>query len=287
MQGYFSLVSTMEAQPIATVAGEVYAVPHDLYIPPDALKVFLETFEGPLDLLLYLIKKQKLDILNIPVAEITRQYQQYIDLMQELQLELVAEYLVMAAMLAEIKSRLLLPQHIEGESEEDPRAELVKRLQEYEQFKQAAERLDELPRVDRDVFIAQATPLTEIVQTEKNWPSVDLNDLVSVLRQVLAQAELRTPHLIHREILSIRAKMTQVLQCLQEVKAASFDQLLVKKEGRQGVVVTLIAILELLKQAMIIVAQKVPYGEIELESNGTNLSKRLPSPLVEEVDVTY
>ncbi len=253
--------------PIATIAGQAFVnLPQDLYIPPDALRVFLEAFEGPLDLLLYLIKKQNLDILNIPIAEITRQYLHYIDLMQNLQFELAAEYLLMAAVLAEIKSRLLLPRLSEHEEEEDPRAELIRRLKEYEQFKQAAEQLDQLPRVERDIFPAYTAPPTEF-QTVKALPTVHLNDLLLALSDILSRVELRHPHLIERELLSVREKMTQVLQYLGISTAdfISFHQVLIKSEGRQGVVVALIAVLELLKQSMIEVVQIKPYGEIHIQ----------------------
>lgn len=251
---------------IALVRGQaMHDLPQDLYIPPDALEVFLETFEGPLDLLLYLIKKQNLDILDIPIAEITRQYQQYIELMQGLKLELAAEYLLMAAMLAEIKSRLLLPRPPntqEGE-EEDPRAELVRRLKEYEQFKHAAEQLDALPRLERDIYPAAVCANT--ITPAKLLPVVELSELMNALQEVLSRASWRTPHLIHREVLSMRERMGHILQRITNGAFVPFHELLEKMEGRLGVVVTLMAILELLKQSSIEIAQAHPYAPIHVK----------------------
>jgi segregation and condensation protein A len=241
----------------------ITSLPQDLYIPPEALEVFLETFEGPLDLLLYLIKKQNLDILDISIAEITRQYQVYIELMQNLKLELAAEYLLMAALLAEIKSRLLLPRMVNHEGEEeDPRAELIRRLKEYEQFKQAAEKLDELPRVGRDIFTV-AIP-SDDVKPVKQLPPVHLEELLAALQDVLKRANLRTPHLIQREMLSVRERMTSILERLQSSQFICFSQLFTYEEGRLGVVVTFIAILELLKQSAIEIVQEQPYAPIHL-----------------------
>lgn len=251
--------------PIALIAGMAFNnLPHDLYIPPDALQIFLEAFAGPLDLLLYLIKKQNLDILNIPIAEITRQYMQYIELMQELKLELAAEYLLMAAVLAEIKSRLLLPRINEAGEEEDPRAELVRRLKEYEQFKQAAEDMDALPRVERDIFIAAASQVDLTVV--KPLPSVDLNELIAALREVLIRADWRTPHTVMREALSVRERMTTILHKLQSADFIPFQRLFSFEEGRQGVVVTFIAVLELIKQSMIDIVQTEAYGDLHVKA---------------------
>ncbi|ATC94297.1 segregation and condensation protein A [Pseudoalteromonas tunicata] len=242
-----------QALPLAFLHGKAYTnQPQDLYIPPDALEVALEAFEGPLDLLLYLIKRHKLDILELSIHTITCQYVQYIDLMQEFKLELAAEYLVMAALLAQIKSRLLLPVHQElaGE-EEDPRAELIRRLQEYEQFKQAAEQLDDIPRFERDFFIAQAA-MPQEPEYEKPLPSVELKDLLLALSDVMARAKIFTHHQITAEVLSTRERMSHILNLLQSrTEFVGFNELFEIKEGRSGVVVSFIAILELIKEGLI------------------------------------
>lgn len=242
----------------AKVGGQPLAeLPKDLYIPPDALEVFLEAFEGPLDLLLYLIRRQNLDILDIPVAQITQQYMQYIALMQTLRLELAAEYLVMAAMLAEIKSRMLLPRPVDADEEEDdPRAGLVRRLQEYERFKQAAESIDEQPRVGRDVFPASARP--ERVDTPENLPQPGLRELLLALNEVLARAELFASHAVEREPLSVRERMSRVLERLSGRKPVAFVALIDIEEGRLGVVVCFLAILELVKSALVSIEQADP-----------------------------
>jgi len=197
--------------PFALVQGEpLTVVPQDLYIPPDALEVILEAFEGPLDLLLYLIKRQNLDILEIPLEDTTRQYMQYIDMMQNLKIELAAEYLLMAAMLAEIKSRMLLPRPAESEDEDDPRAELIRRLQEYERFKTAAENLDELPRVSREVYLTDVE-LPELHQ-DKPVPEVDLRDLLFAFKDAMSRADMYSHHHIQREALSVRERMSNVLR---------------------------------------------------------------------------
>jgi segregation and condensation protein A len=252
----------------ALVRGEPYTtLPQDLYIPPDALKVFLETFEGPLDLLLYLIKRQNLDILDIPIAKVTRQYIEYIELMGELQLELVADYLVMAAMLAEIKSRLLLPRPAhEAENEEDPRAELVRRLQEYEQIKQAAQDLDQLPQQGRDVFLVTAEPPP--VSSEKPLPTVELSELILALKQVMQRVKLTAHHHIQREALSIRERMSNILGQIQSEKFTDFNSFFNLDEGRMGVVVTFMAILELLKQSLIEMVQAEPFSPIHVRAVG-------------------
>ena len=240
--------------PFAMVHGEPVTVPpQDLYIPPDALEVFLDAFEGPLDLLLYLIKRQNLDILELPVANITHQYMEYIELMKEMRLELAAEYLVMAAMLAEIKSRMLLPRPVEDTEEEDPRAELIRRLQEYERFKQAAEDLDEIPRVERDIQEIHVIQ-TEVVMEEK-LPQVELKDLMHALKDVLKRAEMYASHEVQQEPLSLRERMTQVLGALSVDDFVEFGSLFSKDEGRDGVIVTFIAILELLKERVIDIVQ--------------------------------
>lgn len=250
--------------PLAIVRGEpLTLVPRDLYIPPDALEVFLETFEGPLDLLLYLIKRQNLDILDIPIAEITRQYMGYIELMQEMRLELAAEYLVMAAMLAEIKSRMLLPRSAAVEDEDDPRAELVRRLQEYEQFRQAAQDLDDLPRLERDIFPAtlEPPPLTG----ERPLPEVGLDELLLALREVLQRADMFTHHQIRREPLSVRERMSRVLEALGQ-GPVPFAALFTLEEGRGGVVVTFLAVLELLKAHLVELAQAELFAPIYLSA---------------------
>ena len=238
--------------PLAFLHGKaVVDKPEDLYIPPDALEVILETFEGPLDLLLYLIKKHKLDVLELSIFSITEQYVSYVEMMSEFQLELAGEYLVMAALLAQIKSRLLLPVHEELEEEEDPRAELIKRLQEYEQFKKAAENLDDIPRVGRDIFVAHAV-MTINDDTSKNLPELELKDLMLALSEVMARAKTFEHHQITAEVLSTRERMSQILQQLSKAKSAIvFNELFKASEGRSGVVVSFIAILELIKEGLI------------------------------------
>lgn len=239
-------------------------LPDDLYIPPDALEVFLEAFEGPLDLLLYLIRKQNLDILDIPVFRITEQYLQYITLMTEMKLELAAEYLVMAAWLAEIKSRLLLPKPVaEQEEEGDPRVELIRRLQEYERFKSAAETLDGLPRVGRDIHPARARP--ERVDLEQPLPIPSLRELLMSLRDALQRADLFTHHQVTREALSVRERMGKLLSRLRGGPQRFFE-LMDPAEGRAGAVVCLLAILELAKLSMIDLVQDEPFAEILIDA---------------------
>ena len=253
--------------PFAVVEGEpVAALPKDLYIPPDALEVFLEAFEGPLDLLLYLVKRQNLDILDIPIAGITRQYMEYIDLMKELRLELAAEYLAMAAMLAEIKSRLLLPQPERIDDEIDPRAELVRRLQEYERYKQAAERLDALPRIGRD--LVETRSATPYVRIERPQPRVELDDLIVALAGVLTRAESYRHHQVRMEWLSVRERMSMVLERMQQAHFVEFTALFTPREGRQGVVVTLLALLELLRESLIDLVQARSFGPIHVRAAG-------------------
>lgn len=247
--------------PFALVDGEpLSAPPEDLYIPPDALEVFLESFEGPLDLLLYLIKRQNLDVLNIPIAQITEQYMEYVEYMQTARLDLAAEYLLMAAMLAEIKSRMLLPQRETEDDEDDPRAELIRRLQEYERFKQAAVDIDELPRMERDVFQAQV----DVLKDEKKIiePDVELRELLLALHGVMKRAEQLSDHRIQREAISVREKMTHVLATLSDKKFVVFDELFILDEGRQGIVVTFLAMLELLKGHLIDLVQAEAYAPI-------------------------
>ncbi len=252
--------------PFAVVNGQpYYELPKDLYIPPDALEVILEAFEGPLDLLLYLIRRQNLDILDIPIAAITRQYIGYIEMMQELRFELAAEYLVMAAILAEIKSRLLLPRppHVEDE-ELDPRAELVRRLQEYERFKKAAEDIEALPRLDRDTSIAEAFVPERKVSVVP--PAVDLRELLQAFRDVLNRADLFVMHQIRREPLSVRAQMTEVLDALSGGAFMEFSSLFTPAEGRLGVVVCFLAMLELGKAGLVEIVQEAPLMPIYLKS---------------------
>ncbi len=252
---------------IARIRGEpLLQLPEDLYIPPDALEVFLEAFEGPLDLLLYLIRRQNLDILEIPITEITRQYIEYVELMKAFRLELAAEYLLMAATLAEIKSRLLLPRSKDAIEEEgnDPRAELIRRLQEYEQFKEAALNLDELPRLERDIHVIRAE-LPDMKQV-KPLPEVDLKELLLALKEVMQRVELTSKHQITMEPLSIRQRMTEVLDKIRQIEFAEFSSLFSAKEGKLGVVVTFIAILELLKQALIDIVQTEIYGTLHVKA---------------------
>jgi segregation and condensation protein A len=251
------------------VEGEpVTELPRDLYIPPYALEVFLEAFEGPLDLLLYLIRRQNLDILDIPIAEITRQYVEYIELMRELRLELAADYLVMAAMLAEIKSRLLLPRPPQPEGvEDDPRAELVRRLQEYERFKKVAEEIEAMPRQDRDFSVASAFVVDRNVI--RLPPPVELRELLLALKDVLKRAELTGRHAIQREALSVRNRMSDVLKALEDGGFHRFEQLFNPDEGRLGVVVTFLALLELAKEHLIEIMQGEPLAPIYLKSLAT------------------
>ena len=253
--------------PFALVLGEpVTTIPRDLYIPPDALEVFLEAFEGPLDLLLYLIKRQNLDVLNIPIAEITRQYMEYIELMKEMRLELAAEYLVMAAMLAEIKSRMLLPRPVsEDDDEDDPRAELVRRLQEYERFKTAAEDIDSLERLGRDVYKAEAEVVDRRVV--EILPDVTLKEVLVAFKDVLRRAEMFQHHHVQREALSVRQRMSDVLGRLQDKEGYSdFSSLFDPEEGRLGVVVTFLAMLELLKEKLVEIVQAEPFAPIHMRA---------------------
>ncbi|MES2998880.1 MAG: ScpA family protein [Pseudomonadota bacterium] len=265
----FTEVSAVSA-PIATVRGQPFIqLPSDLYIPPQALEVLLETFSGPLDLLLYLIRKQNFDILDIPVAEVTRQYMQYIALMKVLEIELATEYLVMAAVLTEIKSRLLLPKPVLPQSAEeaDPRAELIRRLQEYEQIKQVAYALDQLPIQGRDVFLAMAqAEFSTISGINVVKPELDLEDLVEALQSVLTRMALTTHHAIIKEPLSIRERMSQILHRLSSETAIKFTDLFTASEGRMGVVVTFIALLELWRQTLVDLLQTIPFGEIEVRA---------------------
>ncbi len=255
-----------EEMPFALVQGQpVTKVPHDLYIPPDALEVILEAFEGPLDLLLYLIRRQNLDILDIPISEITEQYVVYIGMLQDAQFELAAEYLVMAAMLAEIKSRMLLPRVNTDDSEEaDPRAELVRRLQEYERFKQAAEDLDELPRTGRDFALTEAH--VENRAAVRLPVEVDLGEILSALRDVMSRAELFTHHHITQEPLSVRERMSRIIDLLRDNPYMEFQKLFDPEEGRMGVVVSFLALMELTREQLVDLIQNEPFGQIYIKA---------------------
>jgi len=250
----------------AVIEGQPYTqVPQDLYIPPDALKIVLEAFEGPLDLLLYLIKRHNLDILNINVARITQQYMVYIELMESLQLELAAEYLVMAAMLAEIKSRTLLPRYRSSdEDEDDPRADLIKRLQEYERYKQAAEEIDELPRLGRELHTASAKPPQ--LELPRPLPDIVLKEVMLALAQLIKRAQMFEHHHVQLEKLSTREKMSQILSRLQGEQFISFVSLFSVEEGRPGVVVTFLAIMELDKESLIDLVQNEVFGTIHIKA---------------------
>lgn len=262
--------SAEEAAAVAKVSGKPFKeLPQDLYIPPDALAVFLEAFEGPLDLLLYLIRRQNMDILDIDVSEITRQYMEYINAVEAMRFELAAEYLVMAATLAEIKSRMLLPrQESEEEDEVDPRAELIRRLQQYERFKKAAEDLDAVPRMERDTFGSSAA-LPKLPGSQVH-PDVDLKDMLLALRDVLHRADLFTSHHVEREKLSTRERMSHILSCLSDERFITFESLFTVEEGRLGVVVTFLATLELVKEQLIEVVQAEVLGPIHVRARAVN-----------------
>ena len=266
-QDAFASVPQQQEMPLAIVRGQpLLQMPQDLYIPPDALEVILEAFEGPLDLLLYLIRRQNLDILDIPVAEITRQYMTYIELMRDvMRLELAAEYLLMAAILAEIKSRLLLPRPPAEEGlEDDPRAELVRRLQEYERFKRAAEDIETLPRLERDTAVVHA----EVGERNviKLPPPLELTELLLALKDVMHRAELFGHHAIKREALSVRQRMGELLSRLDDNSFHRFESLFDISEGRLGIVVTFLAMLELGKEMLVEILQEAPLGPIYVKA---------------------
>jgi segregation and condensation protein A len=266
MENLFDSVVQQEERPCAIVLGQpLNTLPKDLYIPPNALEVVLETFSGPLDLLLYLIKKENINILDIPIAKITEQYMQYVELMKHFQLEMAADYLVMAAVLMEIKSRMLLPKLPSEVLEEDPRAELVQRLREYELIKKAAEDIDALPRMDRDNFEV----VVDLPDNKRpiKVPDIALNELVLAMRNVMCRVSMYQHHKVSREVMSIRERMSQVLDKLQSQSFLDFHTMFnYKTEGKQGVVVTFIVVLELLKQAMIELTQVEPFGPIYLKA---------------------
>mgnify|MGYP001553703015 FL=1 len=259
-------IHPQEELPIAVVQGKAFdSLPQDLYIPPQALEVFLEAFEAPLDLLLYLIRRENIDITDIPVADITRQYVEYIGLMQEMQLELAGEYLVMSAMLAEIKSRMLLPRSTEIEEDElDPRAELVRRLQEYERYKQAAEDIDALPRLGRDIYQAAAEPPERKIIPMP--PEVDLQDLIAAFQDVMQRASMYAHHHVQLESLSVRERMSSVLSKVNSTHFTQFADLFTIEEGRMGVVVSFLAILELVKESLLDLTQSEPYAPIHVKA---------------------
>jgi segregation and condensation protein A len=261
-----SLTDVPQQLQLALVYGQaVTEMPVDLYIPPDALEVFLEAFEGPLDLLLYLIRKQNIDILDIPVAEITRQYMGYVELMQHVRLELAAEYLVMAAMLAEIKSRMLLPRSAAIEEEEgDPRAELMRRLLEYERFKAAAEGIDTLSRVGRDIIVPKLD--APEAKARKLLPEVSLEEVLLSMAEVLRRGDLFESHQVSREALSTRERMSDVLERLKGGGFVPFVELFTAEEGKLGVVVTFMAILELVKESLIELVQNEPFAAIHVRA---------------------
>ena len=262
-------MSRQEEMPFAVVQGkELTALPKDLYIPPDALEIILEAFEGPLDLLLYLIRRQNLDILEIDVAEITKQYMGYIDLMSTIQLELASEYLVMAAMLAEIKSRILLPRQVaEDDDEGDPRAELIRRLQDYERFKMAAEDIDEMPRMGRDIY--QASAESPDKKNEKQYSEVQMQELLMALSDVMKRAEMFESHHIQLEKLSTRERMSQILENIRDKQFVPFATLFKKSEGRLGVVVTFLAIMELIRESLVEIVQNEPFGPIHIKAKSS------------------
>lgn len=260
-------VEIKKAPSFALIQGQpMTQLPMDLYIPPDALEVILEQFEGPLDLLLYLIRKQNLDILEVNVAEITTQYMGYIDMMHLLHLEMAGEYLVMAAMLAEIKSRMLLPRNkdSEDEDEEDPRAELIRRLQEYERFKKAAEDIEELPRMERDNFSAKIDAPERI--QERVHPDVDIKELMLAMGSIMRRAQMFEKHEVAREVLSTRERMSNILSTLKGGVFVNFGDLFTPEEGRLGVVVTFLAILELIKESLLDIVQHEVLGPIHVKA---------------------
>jgi segregation and condensation protein A len=262
-------MSRQEEMPFAVVQGkELTALPKDLYIPPDALEIILEAFEGPLDLLLYLIRRQNLDILEIDVAEITKQYMGYIDLMSTIQLELASEYLVMAAMLAEIKSRILLPRQVaEDDDEGDPRAELIRRLQDYERFKMAAEDIDEMPRMGRDIY--QASAESPDKKNGKQYSEVQMQELLMALSDVMKRAEMFESHHIQLEKLSTRERMSQILENIRDKLFVPFATLFKKSEGRLGVVVTFLAIMELIRESLVEIVQNESFGPIHIKAKSS------------------
>ncbi len=253
---------------IASIHGEpLKNLPQDLYIPPDALELVLDTFQGPLDLLLYLIRRHNLDVLDIPMAELTRQYLHYIELLQQHRLELAAEYLLMAAVLIEIKSRLLLPKpaKISDEEAEDPRAELMRRLQEYEQMKLAAQKLDQLPQAGRDFEFIQVM----IEQKAARLPEITLEDLKLAWLGLLERARIHTHHTVRREALSVREQMSHILRCLRGGEFVAFDTLFDPESGVPRLIVTFVAMLELAKEYLLEIQQSETFGSIYVRLSRT------------------
>lgn len=262
------MTAVQQELPFAFVDGKpITDIPQDLYIPPDALAVFLDTFEGPLDLLLYLIRRQNMDILQINVAEITDQYMDYINLAETMRFELAADYLLMAATLAEIKSRMLLPKSVVQEEEDDPRAELIRRLQEYERFKKAAEDIDALPRLNRDNFSVQVE--REVLTQQKAHPDVSLDDLLLALHEVFQRSDMFESHQVAREKLSTRERMSRILSVLDSESFTPFHVLFVAGEGRSGIVVTFLALLELIKSHLVELVQIEVFGAIHVRARGS------------------
>ena len=271
--------------PFAVVNGEaITQMPRDLYIPPQALEIFLEAFEGPLDLLLYLIRRQNVDILNIPIAEITLQYVQYIEVMQDLQLELAGEYLLMAATLAEIKSRMLLPRPGgQGDStEDDPRADLVRRLQEYERFKKAAADIDSMPRLERDVW--QASAELRDRPAVRAMPQVTLQEMLLAFKEVAVRATMFAHHHVAREPLSVRERMSNILAALEQDSFLEFGRMFTIEEGRAGVTVAFIAILELMREGLIDIMQVEPYAPLHVRAAAANRTLHLVADNARPVD---
>ena len=243
---------------------EITDIPEDLFIPPDALRVILEQFEGPLDLLLYLIKKQNIDIIDIPILPITTQYVNYISMMQQMQFELASDYLVMAATLAEIKSKMLVPNDIEDEEEEDPRANLIKRLMEYQKYKDLSEKLDVIPRRNRDTFVISGI-MTNFNKTD-NLPKLKLDQLEAAFQDVLKRAEIYASHTIESETLSVRERMSSILININKNGTIKFTECFTYSEGRMGAIVTFLAILEMVKESLIDIIQNEDFSIIYLQT---------------------
>ncbi len=239
-------------------------IPEDLFIPPEALRVIIEQFEGPLDLLLYLIKKQNIDVVDIPILPITNQYVEYINMMQQMQFELASDYLVMASTLAEIKSRMLVPNEMEDEEEDDPRANLIKRLMEYQKYKDLSEQLDEIPRLNRDTFIV--SKILANIEKKESMPSIDLQELENAFQDVLKRAEIFASHDIQSETLSVRERMSKILDIINKNGTIKFIDCFTYEEGRMGAIVTFLAILELVKESLIDIVQNQDYSMIYLQS---------------------
>ena len=257
-----------QSLPLAVVRGQAYSeIPVDLYIPPEALEVFLEAFEGPLDLLLYLIRKQKLDVVDLPIHQITTQYLEYIDMLTGARIELAADYLVMAATLAEIKSRLLLPRpELEGDNEEDPRALLIRQLKAYETIKNASSDIDQLSRLERDFHVGQVC-VNGDGESEIAPPNVSLTDLAQAFTSVLQRVEAFEHHHIQKEVLSTRERMVQILEQLSAESYMPFQELFTLKEGRAGVIVSFLALMELVKEMLVELVQAEPLSIIYVKAN--------------------